>query len=130
MSNSDMRIHVIEDLCPPPLPPFFAATGRKRSKRERGIDTSYREPVQRPRESQLYICRVLQMGPAVGLRAVLGRTWRRPRSGILNALALNGRKCKGATLIEPEVALVMANLAKASGRVTSKILARVSRDHR
>ena len=44
----------------------------------------------------------------------MGTSCRRPIRGVLSALALNTRRCRGRTAIEPEVALVMANLAKAS----------------
>lgn len=37
---------------------------------------------------------------------------RRPIRGVLGALALNLRRCCGPTAIEPELAIVMANLAK------------------
>lgn len=132
-----MRVHIIEDICPPAMPTFFAANGRKRSKRGRDIDgISYLEgttAAKPPREKQFYICRVLQMGPAVGARAVIGMTARRPKSGILKLLALNDRKGKGATAIEPEVALLMVNLAKASGLVRfqtyDKILSRTFQRH-
>lgn len=113
-SISRVKVRVIEDLCPPPPPPFFA-TGRRLEKWGPAVDTSYRETEEQPkREKQFYICRVLQMGPAVGGRAEIGITSRRPKSGVLKTMALDGRKCKGKTAIEPEVALIMANLAKAS----------------
>lgn len=136
-----MRVHVIEDLCPPPRSTFFAANGRRRSnkpsKQGRDIDgisnRGEATAAKPPREKQFYICRVLQMGPAVGARAVIGMTTRRPKSGILKLLALNDRKGKGATAIEPEVALLMANLAKASGLVRfqtyDKILKRAFQRH-
>lgn len=66
------------------------------------------------RESRFYICREIQAGAAVGRGVAMGMTCRRPVRGVLSTLALNKRRSRGPTAIEPEVALVMANLAKVS----------------
>lgn len=104
--NSDMRIRIIEDICPPPagnLPPDV----RKR------VEAAAAAAGDR-RENRFYICRELQLGAAVseGGTTMSTSCGRRPVRGVLGALALNLRRCCGPTAIEPEVAIVMANLAK------------------
>lgn len=101
-STSDIRVRIIEDTCPSPagnLPRHVQLrSGAAGARRENGF----------------YICRELQVGAAVGGGTVIGTRCRRPIRGVLSALALNARRSRGPTAIEPEMALVMANLAKAS----------------
>ncbi|CAM9997330.1 unnamed protein product [Ectocarpus fasciculatus] len=103
--HSDIRVRIIEDLCPPP------AENLPRDVRERAQAATV---AGRRREKAFYICRELQLGAAVGVGGTVMATGcgRRPIRGVLGALALNRRKCLGPTAIEPEVALIMANLAK------------------
>ncbi|CAN0116693.1 unnamed protein product [Ectocarpus fasciculatus] len=111
--SSDIRVRIIEDLCPTP------AENLPIDARERAQAATV---VGRRREKAFYICRELQLGAAVGV----GRTvmtagcGRRPIRGVLGALALNRRRRRGPTAIEPEVALIMANLAKV--RSSSRVL--------
>lgn len=102
--NSDIRVRIIEDLCPPP------AENLPRHVRERAEASA---AARRRRENTFYICRELQLGAAVGMGGTVMATGcgRRPIRGVLGALALNRRRCRGPTAIEPEVALIMANLA-------------------
>lgn len=73
------------------------------------------------RENRFYICRELQVGAAVREGGTaMSMSCRRPVRGVLGALALNLRRCCGPTAIEPEVAIVMANLAKV-GVVVSQV---------
>lgn len=99
--DSDIRIRIIEDTCP--------LTARNLPK-----DIQRSAEVAPKREKRFYICRELQIGAAVGEGGTTIATGcgRRPIRGVLGALALKRRMCRGATVIEPEVALVMANLAK------------------
>eukprot|EP00752_Nemacystus_decipiens_P005917 g5347.t1 len=106
--NSDIRIRIIEDLCPPP------AGNLPKDVRERAEAKAVVAPASARREKRFYICRELQVGAAVGAGGTVLATacGRRPIRGVLGELALNQRRCRGPTAIEPEVALVMANLAK------------------
>ncbi|CAM9695881.1 unnamed protein product, partial [Ectocarpus sp. 13 AM-2016] len=103
--NSDIRVRIIEDICPPP------AENLPRDVREHAEAAA---AARRRRDNTFYICRELQLGAAVGVGGTVMATGcgRRPIRGILGALALNRRRCRGPTAIEPEVALIMANLAK------------------
>ncbi|CAM9189473.1 unnamed protein product [Discosporangium mesarthrocarpum] len=115
--HPQVNIHIVllEDLCPPPPSPSQGWGGQPQRK-DQPHPPSYHvggkclKPTMLQR--QYFICRTIRMGPAVGGRGVLGSTLRRPKSGVLKLLALHNRRCKGPTAIEPEVALVMANLAK------------------
>ncbi|CAM9897163.1 unnamed protein product, partial [Laminaria digitata] len=101
-SASDVRIRIIEDACPPPA-----------GNLPRHVQKISRAAAGPKCESRFYICRELQVGAATGGGTAMGTSCRRPVRGVLSALALNTRRCRGPTAIEPEVALVMANLAKA-----------------
>lgn len=111
--NSDIRVRIIEDLCPPP------AENLPRDVRERAEAAVV---AGRRREKTFYICRELQLGAAVGVGGTVMATGcgRRPIRGVLGALALNRRRCRGPTAIEPEVALIMANLAKVGESTTRR----------
>lgn len=100
--DSEVRIRIIEDTCPPPPRNLPQHMKKRPLKAVAGGEKCF------------YICRELQVGPAVGSGEEMGMTLRRPIRGILGTLALNRRQCRGATAIEPEIALLMANLAKVS----------------
>ncbi|CAM9113092.1 unnamed protein product [Scytosiphon promiscuus] len=106
--DSDVRIRIIEDTCPP--------AARNLPEDVRIVEATAK------RERRFYICRELQVGAAVGKggTAIATGCGRRPIRGVLGTLALKQRRCRGPTAIEPEVALVMANLAKV--RPESKVL--------
>ncbi|CAM9394937.1 unnamed protein product, partial [Hapterophycus canaliculatus] len=99
--DSDIRMRIIEDTCPP-----TARNLPRDVQRSAGAATT--------REKRFYICRELQTGAAVGKGGTTIATacGRRPIRGVLGVLALKRRLCRGPTAIEPEVALVMANFAK------------------
>ncbi|CAM9847800.1 unnamed protein product, partial [Phaeothamnion confervicola] len=56
--------------------------------------------------------RQLALGPAVGGQGVMSTTARRPRAGWLRRYALSSRPFLAATAMEPELAFLMANLAR------------------
>lgn len=101
-STSDIRIRIIEDTCPPP-----ASNLPRHVQKVSGAAIA-------SREKRFYICRELQVGSTVGGGTSMGTSCRRPKGGILSTLALNGLSYRGPTAIEPEIALLMASLAKAS----------------
>eukprot|EP00903_Cladosiphon_okamuranus_P011379 g10724.t2 len=110
--NSDIRIRIIEDACPSPAE-NLPQDVRRRAAAEAAAAAAA-APASGRREKRFYICRELQVGAAVGAGGTVLATacGRRPIRGVLGVLALNRRRCRGPTAIEPEVALVMANLAK------------------
>ncbi|CAM9132315.1 unnamed protein product [Choristocarpus tenellus] len=110
-ANSERHLLLVEDLCP--SSPSLASQDWARSRGEKVLRKSEgSSQSNRNCQKQYFICRVLQMGPVVGGRKVLGMTYRRPRSGVLKTLALSGRECRGPTAIEAEISLIMANLAR------------------
>mmetsp|Transcript_38707 Transcript_38707/g.60372 ORF Transcript_38707/g.60372 Transcript_38707/m.60372 type:complete len:285 (-) Transcript_38707:105-959(-) len=61
--------------------------------------------------SMALLARKIAIGPAVGSRELYAQSVRRPRAGILGRLAVSKRKFSTETAMQPEISLLMANLA-------------------